>query len=137
MTQVAGEERHLVDSHHHDALRTGDQAGNRLDVVQLQAPRALVQVDQIGGQRGLEFAVPECQEGRLGSVPGSPGGRMRAPLVLVACRLLKLREPVEAERLGEPDDCRAGRVRAPGKLFGRLERRFFQVVHYVAGHVLL
>ena len=103
----------------------------------VQAPRALVEVDQVGGERRLELAVAERQQGRLGPVPGRAGGRMRAPLVLVACGFLKLREPVEAERLREPDDCRAGRVRAPGKLFGRLERRLLEVVDDVAGHVLL
>jgi hypothetical protein len=137
VAQVAGKEGHLVDAHHHHALRAGDQPGNRLDLLQLQPPRALVQIDEVGRKRGLELTVTEGQKRGLRAVAGRAPGRMRAPLVLVPRRLLEFRKPVEAECLGEPHNGGAAGVRPPGKLLGRLERRLFEVVHDVASHVLL
>ena len=71
--------------------------------------------------------------------PPSPlvAAGVAAALVLVARGLLQLREAVEAERLREAHDGRAGGVRAPGQLLGRLEGGLLEVVDDVAGHVLL
>ena len=63
--------------------------------------------------------------------------RRRPAAVLVARRLLQLREALEAQRLREAHDRARGGVGAPGQLLGGLEGRLVEMVDDVLGDVLL
>ena len=66
--------------------------------------------------------------------------RLRRPVVvavLLARRLLELREALEAERLAEAHDGRGGGVRAAGELLGGVEGDLVEMVDDVLRDVLL
>src|SRR3954470_11607042 len=65
MAQVGGEEGHLVGPDDQHARRGGDRVDRGLDVGARDLARRLLDVDVVGGQRGLELALVE-REQRLG-----------------------------------------------------------------------
>src|SRR6266545_1594087 len=89
--QVTRKEGHLVDSHEHDAVSTGDQARGLAHVVERHPARGLVEVDEIRRERRLELTVPEREQSRLGLLAAGTRSVCSA-LVLVTCGVLKLRE---------------------------------------------
>ena len=103
VAQVGGEERHLVGAGDQDLLGGGDRLDRALDLGAADTPRRVLDVDVIGGDGLLERRLVEAEQrrGRL--------RRLRGPVVvaiLLARRLLQLREALEAERLAEAHDRR-------------------------------
>src|SRR3954454_2644117 len=138
VAQVRREERHLVGADDQHARRGGEGVDRGLDVGARHLARRLLDVDVIGGQRGLELALVE-REQRLGggrADPAPPTRRVHAP-VLVARGALQLGEALEAERLREAHDGGARGVRAPRELLRGLEGRLVEVVDDVLRDVLL
>ena len=107
-----------------------------LDLVAVELLRGLLHVRVVGRERGLELGLVDREERRVGQVDGALLAVARAP-VLVARGRLKLGEALEAERLREPDDRRAGGVRPPRQLLRGVEGGLVEMVDDVLPDVLL
>ena len=131
VAQVAGEERHLLYPDDHHALRGGERADARLDLLAGQAACGLLDVRVVARERRLELRVVEVEE-LCGAV--SVGS---AAAVLLDRRLLELGVALEPKRLREADDGRGRGVGAARQLLSRLEGGLLEMVDDVAGDVLL
>src|SRR4051812_19850423 len=139
VTQVGGEEGHLIRAADQDAVGGGDRVDRRLHVGARHPAGRLLHVLVVGGDGRLELVLVQ-REQRLGRGPGAgradgPGGHLAA--VLLARGVLQLGEALEAQRLREADDRRARGVGAPRQLLGRLEGDLVEVVDDVLRHILL
>src|SRR4051794_23880094 len=127
MTQVRGEEGHLVGACDKDAFAVDDRVDRGFDLGAADLARRLLDVRVIRGDGGLVFVLVEREKRlwarRARSLP------VRDPAaVLLARGGLKLRKALEAECLGEAHDCGTGGVRSSRELFGRLKGDFLEMV---------
>jgi hypothetical protein len=104
VAEVGGEERHLVGARDQHAVAGRDQLDRRLDLGARDAPRGVLDVHVVGGDRRLERVHVE-REQRSGLLE-SPRRLAVAVAVLLARGLLQLGEALEPERLREPHDGR-------------------------------
>src|SRR6266516_2192425 len=131
VTQVAGEEGHLVDANDHHPVRRAQGGHARLDLLAGEVASRVLDVSVVGGQRRLELGVVEVEQ-----LAGAVLLR-RSVAVLLDRRLLKLGITLEPERLREADHGRGRGVGAAGQLLGGLEGGLVEVIDDVAGNILL
>src|SRR6185295_7834834 len=83
MPHVTREERHLVDTDHHDPVGARDQAGDGANILERRPAGTLVEIHQIGRERSLELAVAEREQRGLGLLARRPPARVASALVLI------------------------------------------------------
>ena len=110
VAQVAGEERHLVGAGDQHLLGRDDRVDRGLDVGARELVRGVLDVDVVGGQRGLELGVVEREQRRRGRR---------------ACRRPPSARPRAGDtRRGRPAGARGSpRSRAPARSARRCSRR--------------
>jgi len=137
VTQVAGEEGHLVGAAQKGVLGARDPLHGGGHLVTVELARGLRHVHVVGRERRLELGLVDREE-RLGLERIAGGGTaVTGAAILLARRGLKLGESLEAEGLGKAHDRAARGVGAPRQLLRRVEGGLVEVVHDVLADILL
>ena len=140
VAQVGGEERHLVGAGDQDALRAGDRVDRGLDLGARRLARGLLDVDVVGGDRGLELAlVQREQRRRAGRRRAVAGLRPAATRRRYSSRagLWSSGKPSKPSACEKRTTVERRGVRAARELLGGLEGDLVQVVDDVLRDVLL